>query len=278
MKCFSKLGATFALIATTTLIALTMGPVYAQADEGMVTFIHAVDGDDGFPADIYVNGDLTFSALRFLEGTQAVPYPAGDYEVEIYPAGDDPAVTDPILSADMEVTGGANLSVVASVTEAGVPTITVYVNDTSPIPAGMVRLTLRHGAAAPSVDVMVDGEVAVADFINGSDVTAVLASGGYSVSLGPAGGGGELFQADLDLSEGTGYVVYGVGSVDGGTFDAAVQVLGQFFQAPEGVPSGTGGLVGTDSSISITLLAFGLTLLLLGLFVAVRSGKRNTTI
>ena len=133
MKRFSKLGAAFALIATSTLFALTMGTAYAQEDMGMVTFIHAVDGEDGFPADIYVNGDLTFSALRFLKGTQAVPYPAGDYEVEIYPAGNDPATTEPILSAGMEVSGGANLSVVASVTEAGVPTITVYVSDTSPI-------------------------------------------------------------------------------------------------------------------------------------------------
>ena len=276
MKRFSKLGAAIALIAT-TLIALAIGPVYAQADEGMVTFIHAVDGEDGFPADIYVNGELIFSSLRFLEGTQAVPYPAGDYEVDIFPAGDDPAASESILSAAMEVTGGANLSVVASVTEAGVPTITVYVNDTSPIPVGMVRLTLRHGAAAPSVDVMVDGAVAVADFTNGDDVTAVLASGGYSVSLVPTGGGEELFQADLDLSEGTGYVVYGVGSVDGGSFDAAVQVLGQFFQTPEGVPSGSGGLAGNDSS-SLPLLAVGISLLLLGFVVAVRLRRREPTI
>ena len=272
MKNFLKLGATIGLIA------LTMGPVYAQAEEGMVTFIHAVDGEDGFPADIYLNGDLIFSALRFMEGSQAVTFPAGNYEVEIYPAGADPVAGDSILAAAMEIDGGANLSVVASVTEAGVPTITVYVNDTSPIPAGMVWLTLRHGAAAPSVDVMIDGAVAVADFANGADVTTTLAAGGYSVSLVPAGGGETLFQADLDLSEGTGYVVYGVGSVDGGTFDAAVQVLGQFFQAPQGVPSGSGGLAGAESSFSIPLLAVGVSLLVMGLVVAVRFRNRETAI
>ena len=133
--------------------------------------------------------------------------------------------------------------------------------------------------AAPAFFLAGEGPigVAVADFTNGDDVTAVLASGGYSVSLVPTGGGEELFQADLDLSEGTGYVVYGVGSVDGGSFDAAVQVLGQFFQTPEGVPSGSGGLAGDDSS-SLPLLAVGISLLLLGFVVAVRPRRREPTI
>lgn len=269
MKHFSRLAALLALLA------LGAGPANAQMSEGTITFIHAVDGANGFPVDVYVDDVLMFDGIKFMEGSPAMQLPAGAYDVDVLPGGGDPDVTTPALSASLDVTGGANLSVVASVTETGQPTITIYANDTSPVPAGMVRITFRHGAAAPAMDVMVDGVVTVADFTNSDDMTKVLEAGGYRVSLTPTEGGGSLFEADLDLSEGTAYVVYGVGSVEEDTFDAALQVLGQFFQMPDGIPSGTGGLADSGSSPGLAVVLIGTSLVVIGFGAAVWLRRRE---
>ena len=50
-----------------------------------------------------------------------------------------------------------NYTAVAHLTEGGDPTATLFTNDTAPLAAGQGRLTVRHVAAAPAVDVLAGG-------------------------------------------------------------------------------------------------------------------------
>jgi len=55
------------------------------------------------------------------------------------------------------VPAGANITDVDHLDESGKPRLTPYVNDTSQVAAGQARLTVRHDAAAPAVDVRAGG-------------------------------------------------------------------------------------------------------------------------
>ena len=59
---------------------------------------------------------------------------------------------------NVKVPGGANVTVVAHLTESGKPTLTPYANDVSALPVGKARVIVRHDAAAPEVDVRAGGE------------------------------------------------------------------------------------------------------------------------
>ena len=67
-----------------------------------------------------------------------------------------------MLSANgVAVPAGANATVVAHLTADGKPALTPFVNDVSAVPAGQARVTVRHTAAAPAVDVRAAGTVVV---------------------------------------------------------------------------------------------------------------------
>ena len=52
----------------------------------------------------------------------------------------------------MPIPAGANATLAAHLDAQGDPTLTAFVNDTSEVPAGQARLTVRHVAAAPAVE------------------------------------------------------------------------------------------------------------------------------
>jgi hypothetical protein len=70
-------------------------------------------------------------------------------------AGDDGRLDagEVIYGQDLAVPAGKNLSVVASFNAAGSPNLAVFVNDLSPSRWWVGRLSVRHAAAAPAVDV-----------------------------------------------------------------------------------------------------------------------------
>ncbi|SOC58402.1 hypothetical protein SAMN05421879_13412, partial [Ornithinimicrobium cerasi] len=72
----------------------------------------------------------------------------------------------------------------------------------------------------------------------------VTLAGTETVVLGPA---------DLDLAEGTNTIVYAWGSAEAGNLDLAVQTIDGLHSSPEGVPSGQGGLVDTNTLMVLAL-------------------------
>jgi hypothetical protein len=222
----------------------------SAAETATVSVLHAVPDT---PVDVYANGERLIDDFQPGTLTDPLELPAGSYDLALFPADAADGSGAPLLSADgVSVPAGANATVVAHLKEDGTPALTPFVNDVSPVAAGQARVTVRHTAAAPAVDVRAGGAVVAPGLANPKEasltvpagtVTAdVVLAGTTTVAIGPA---------DLTLAEGTSTIVYAWGSQAAG-FELAVQTISSH-SAPSGVPGGTGGLV--DDGLPMPLMA-----------------------
>jgi hypothetical protein len=243
---------TLAAAAAGGLVVLAAPPALA-ADTATVSVLHAVPG---VAVDVYANGKELIPDFQPGTLTDEMPLPAGSYDLAIYPAGSDPATTQPAAKADdVAVPAGANATVVAHLTEAGAPVLTPFVNDVSPVPAGQARLTVRHTAAAPAVDIRAGGTVVAAGLTNPNEATLTVPAGTVTADVVLAGTSTvAIGPADLSLAEGTTTAVYAWGSADAG-YQLAVQTLTGMDSAPSGVPGGSAGLVDDDLPMPLAALS-----------------------
>jgi hypothetical protein len=249
---------------TGALLALGTAPATA-ADTATVSVLHAVPDT---PVDVYANGELLLD--DFQPGTLTDPQelPAGAYDIAIFPADAADDSGEPVISGSAEVPAGANATVVAHLAEDGTPTLTPFVNDTAPVEAGQARVTVRHTAAAPAVDVRAGGQPVIEGLTNPNEESLTVPAGTVSadvvlaatvsVPIGPA---------DLDLAEGSNTVVYAWGNEEAG-YQLAVQAISAH-SSPSGVPGGSAGLV-DDEGMPAALVALSLA----GLVGAGIAGRR----
>ncbi|WP_448626044.1 DUF4397 domain-containing protein [Geodermatophilus sp. URMC 64] len=251
--------------AVGTLLVLGAPPALA-ADTATVSILHAVPNT---PVDVYANGQELIPDFQPGTLTDPLELPAGSYDVAVYPAGSEPATTEPAIKADdVTVPAGANATVVAHLDEGGAPVLTPFVNDTSPVPAGQARVVVRHTAAAPAVDVRAGGTPVIQGLANPDERSLTVPAGSVSADVTLAGTETvAIGPADLDLAEGATTIVYAWGSQDAG-FQLAVQTLTGMSSAPSGMPAGSGGLV--DDDLPLPLAGVALT----GLAAAVLAGRR----
>lgn len=238
-----------ATVATTALLAgaavgsataaLAQSPATQAAKDAQVSVLHAVPGA---VVDVYANGEALLTDFKPGTLTDPMALPAGDYDLKVVAAGDG-AGGQAIMEADgVGVPAGANITVVAHLSESGQPVLTPYVNDTSPIAAGQARLTVRHAAAAPAVDVRAGGEPVFTDLTNPNADSADIPAGAVSADVVLAGTDQvAIGPADLDLAEGAHTIVYAWGSAEDENLELAVQTISGMHSAPSGVPGGTGG-------------------------------------
>ncbi len=238
-------------------LVLVATPASADNHTATVSVLHAVPG---LTVDVYANGQELIPDFEPGTLTDPLELPAGTYDLQVFADGEGPDGTPAIEASGVEVPAGANATVVAHLGEDGTPTLTPFVNDVSEIPAGQARVTVRHTAAAPAVDVRAGGTVVAPGLTNPNEaslevpagtVTAdVVLAGTDTVAIGPA---------DLELAEGSNTVVYAWGSGDAG-YELAVQSIGGSHSAPSGVPGGTGGTVGDFPTSLAALSVAGLAL------------------
>jgi hypothetical protein len=258
----------FTLLAVMTVL-LIPSAAFAQ-DDGTVTVVHGVPD---LEVDVWVNGDALLPGFTFGTVTDPLTLPAGDYAVEIYPAGTDPEGNEPALADTVTLPAGANASIVAHLDADGMPTLTVFVNDTATIDAGNGRVTARHVAAAPTVDILANDAALFAGVSNPQEGVADVPADTYNVKIVPAGATDPVvFETDLAIPEGSNVIVYAIGSLDGDSFTVAAQSISGLQAPPSGVPTGTGGLAGGGFPMAATLgLALGVAALAGGGMVLRRS-------
>jgi hypothetical protein len=229
--------------------SLALAPAAQAADDAHVSVLHAVPG---VVVDVYANGEALVTDFKPGTLTDPMAVPAGDYDLKVVAAGDG-ADGKALIEADgVGVPAGANITVVAHLSASGKPVLAPYVNDTSAIAAGQARLTVRHDAAAPAVDVRAGGKPVFTDLTNPKEDSADLPAGTVSADVVLAGTEKVVIgPADLDLAEGVHTIVYAWGSADDGNLKLAVQTISGMHSAPSGVPGGTGGQAadGTDGSV-----------------------------
>jgi len=224
------LGAMLALglLATPATAASSRDQGRTWSGNAQLTLVHGVPGDNGFPVDISVyrlfSGSQVFPGVTF--GTVAGPLDLkpGIYWVGIRPAGA-PRYSQPVLSKWLYLGPGSNKSVVAHLTEGGAPTISVYRNDVTST-NGDARVTVRHDAAAPAVDILAGGSVLIPGLTNPNEASTVVKAGTYPIAVAPAGSSTPVFgPADLTFGADTLTIVYAVGDLAGGSFTPLIQTL-----------------------------------------------------
>lgn len=243
-----------ALLAST----LAFAPQASAADENATVYVlHAVPDAT---VDVYVNGTETLTDFKPGTLTDALSLPAGEYDLKVTAAGAG-ADGEAIMEAnDVAVPAGANVTVVAHLSADSKPMLSPFVNDMKKVAAGQGRLTVRHVAAAPAVDVRANGTVAFANLANPDEAMADLPSGEISADVALAGTDTvALGPADLNIAEGANTIVYAWGSAEAGNLALATQVIDGLHSAPDGVPSGDAPM-GSDSTTRM-LVVTGLALM-----------------
>jgi hypothetical protein len=180
---------------------------------------------------VWVNDAPALEGFTFGEIAGPIALPEGSYNVKICPAGQTDCVASPLLTADVDLDAGMNYSLVAHLEEGGAPTISAFVNDVSRPRWWKARIAVHHTAAAPTVDIQLDGgrrwwkrTINIENFSNGDRAVAEVWNRIWYVSIFPAGSETSVFDTGpLRLKPRRTYLVYAVGSLTYGTFTLLVE-------------------------------------------------------
>jgi hypothetical protein len=221
--------------AAATAAAATSGPIVeAIAEEnGSLTIVHAIPD---VVVDVYIDGTLVAPAVAF-GTTQTIELPPGEIFVELRTAG--AAATDPaILAQTFRIKPNVAKSFVAYLNENGEPEDDVFYDNITQNQM-KAQLTVRHLAAAPAVDVYVDGELAFEGLSNPNQAKAFLDAGTYMVMITAAGDPATVVLPDtsITLEARTNTIVSAAGDFAAGTFSTVTLVLPMDFVAGSHSPS-----------------------------------------
>ncbi len=188
-----------------------------------VSVLHAIPG---VTVDVYVNDKLAIDNFEPGTLTKTFRLAAGSYTLAIT-AADAVDASAPIIGpVDLSVASGMNYTAVAHLSAAGVPTAALFTNDTSAPGKGQGRLTVRHVAAAPAVDVLANGAPAITGLTNPNESVLVLPVGTISAAVAAAGTTAALIgPADVAIASKTNTIVYAWGSLADGNLALAVQTV-----------------------------------------------------
>ena len=209
--------------------------------------------------DVYVNGTLTLD--NFAPGDVAGPLDLapGTYTVAITAADAADASAPAIGPVDLPLEADKNYTAVAHLDAAGAPTATLFTNDISMTAPGEGRLTVRHVAAAPAVDVLAGGTAVISGLVNPKEQILNLPAATVSASVAAAGTTTPVIgPADVNVAEGVNTIVYAWGSLEANNLKLAVQTISGLHNAPAGVPSGELGLASDASSSAPWLIGASL--------------------
>jgi hypothetical protein len=210
------LVAAFALLAALVVAIPVLTSDRAGAADSQVYVVHGIPG---VAVDVYAGGALALP--DFQPGATAGPLtlPQGDLPILVFGAIADPPdaasdrVDPVVIDQVVPVPSGADVSLVANI-EGGTPNLQAFANDLSAVPAGSARVTVRHTADAPAVDVLVNGAVAIPGLAPGTEASAVLPAGTYDIQVQLTDGTpiAALSPGTVDIPAARNVIVYAVGS------------------------------------------------------------------
>ena len=250
-------------------------PAYA-ADNAQLSVLHAVPD---LTVDVYVDGERTLN--NFKPGDLAGPLklPAGSYDVAIT-AADAEDDSDPAIGpVELTLEGGGNYTAVAHLDDGGDPTATLFTNDVSRTEAGQGRLTVRHTAAAPAVDILAGGDAVISDLSNPDEKVLDLDAGTVKAAVAAAGTTDPVIgPADVTVAEGKNTIVYAWGSLEDENLDLAVQTISGLHSDPGNVNAGEAGLAAEPNWLGFGLagmLVVGASAVLIGRSAMARATVRR---
>ncbi|NND85236.1 MAG: DUF4397 domain-containing protein [Acidimicrobiia bacterium] len=241
------------------LLALSIIPGVALAD-GHTSDVRVVHGVPGLAVDVYANGGLLLENFQYTEVAGPLQLEEGTYDIEVFATGADPEVDAPALAESFDVPAGVSAAIVAHLEEGGTPALSLAVDNVSATDAGNGRVTARHFADAPVVDIWAGDAPLFTEVPNGAGADADVPAGTYPVSIVPTGATEPVvFAADVDIPEGSNVVVHAVGTT--ADLTVAVYVIDGLHSSPSEVPSGTAGTAAAVPFVSIALAMAGVAIL-----------------
>lgn len=201
---------------------LLLLPSAAFAQNAKLTVVHGIPGLPA-PVDVYANGTKLFS-FDFNQSRGPLSLPAATYNLEVRLNG------SPVLTAPANVQAGKDYTVIAHPKVGSGIALAIFENDIATIPLDKSRVTVRHLADAPAVDVkLTQGATTVAtipNLSNPNQAKAEFAAGDYAASLFAAGTTTKaLGPVPLRLDRGIHYLVHAIGSFPGNTLTLFVQKI-----------------------------------------------------
>lgn len=218
------LPSALALVATAG-IAVASTSAQAAEQRASVSVFHAIPTGLGVDVvDVYADGARIINNLRSGQLTSIKVRP-GTYDIEIFVDGERPRRDEPALTVDnVTFLAGFCSTLTANLTELGLPTTEVFSNCTSRNPVGTGRVTVRHIAAAPPVDVAANGQVLFGNIANGASATQRVGAAPYEVTVALADSDTTVLgPTNLAVTRPFNTVVYAWGSAAEGTLALKVQ-------------------------------------------------------
>lgn len=238
----------FLVAAGATADARTIKPAQASGyltaeGEGFarLTAIHAIPGLPA-PVDVFVNDDYLLS-FDFNESAGPLTLARGVYKIDIRLNG------SPVLTTVVNPEDGKDYTVIAHLTyvdgESNGIALSTFENNNRPLRDGRTRVTVRHLADAPTVDLdlqrVLDNESgpdARYMFVGGQGLSnengmmpssfgsVDLWGGKFIAVLYPEGRTTPAFESPaVPFKPGVNYVVYAIGSLFDGSFTLFVQTV-----------------------------------------------------
>jgi hypothetical protein len=254
------------LLAAAAVAAMTFVPHTASGQAAAeLTLVHALTGST---VDVSVNGTVVID--DFLPGSLAnISSFAGETLTNFTVTDSSGTVLiGPIASLDMPTSG--NWSVVLHVAADGEALVSSFQNNTAVTTSNTARVTLRHVAAAPAVDLVIGSDRPIAGAVNGDSDEIELPVGQLNgAQLALAGGAAVATISTTPLAAETNTVIFAAGSVDDDTINFIVQVIdleapgaatttttaGATTTTTAAVPSAVNTGSPLDSSTNLTILA-----------------------
>jgi Domain of unknown function (DUF4397) len=178
--------------------------------------LNVLHGIPGAKVDVCVNGTEARSDFVYKRRFSA-KLAAGTYNIQVRAAAAGSCTGAVILKANPVLKGGKNYTAVAGLTAKGTPKLFIFRNDLRKTMAGDARLTVRHTAAAPAVDVWVNGSPFLHGVRNGASWTGQVPKGDYTVRVAPAGTTTTVIgPRTFGLGAGTAYQVFATGNAKAG--------------------------------------------------------------
>lgn len=217
--------------AVSSLVLAAVLSLSTSAAEAARVFV--IHGIPGVPVDVYATlAGAPLPAAPTLAGfepRQVVSVTAGpaDVDIRIFAQGANPSTDAPVIAVlGAAIPASGEISILAHLDGSGAPTATIYTNDSSAPLQGAARVSVRHAATAPAVQLSAGGipKLAVANpYFGDLEVPA-----GVPVPLQlqlPFTGTAVTPEYTVTFSAGVRYFVYAIGSLADGTFDFIVHAV-----------------------------------------------------
>lgn len=215
-------------LAAAAAVAIAPGVVGAQ-EGATVTLLHGIPGAT---VDVAVDGAVVIPGFE-PGATQDLSAFAGQTltNLDARAAGTEDVLIGPL--AEFTVPDSGNWTVIAHLDADGNPTITSFENNTAPTADGEGRLTVRHTAAAPAVDLVVGDARPIENAANGASAELELPAGEIAgAQLAPTGEDPLIDVPTVNLDAGMNLIVYAVGSLADETFTFYTQEIEVGTEAP----------------------------------------------